>query len=970
MVIWMLVEASCPTSCTKSTPYLHCTYIYFTMAKLTVRIMKQIGTILLTILLPLIGLCAGNELQTETNYKNKPLYESQVIFDALNDGLGYHNYRIPSLLVTSKGTILAIMEGREDMNHDHAKNDLVLRRSEDNGKNWSSPSVIAESGDNVVMNPVIVQAEDGTIILTYIYFPEKLHSRDRSHGVKQVETGLKGDKIERVFVIKSKDEGKTWSKPKEITKVAKSSANTIVSVSGPGVGITLQEGPYKGRVIIPMSEAFLEDGVRKEFNFALYSDNNGKSWKHGEYCRPTPEGDHGGNEIQMVELNGGRVLASVRSKGCRLLSESNDGGNTWSNLRKQKELVDTGCMSPMIRYKTNEPSAQDVLIHIGVTGRVDGRKRGDALISYSKDEGKSWINQRELYSNAFDYSSLAVLKDGTIGMLAEFDFNGDRATIKFVRFNWEWVMQTNAISLKMQVVRPSVYFKTHPSHVIPEDMVIQRFKVALEAEVLGENSNYSYRFDLVEKQGDAKLLINDNDGKYSASNKNEFLADWYGPNVIEISVKDKAGNIVATSRDTIFVHFAHSKLAGGDVNNLDKRFKGKEYVTGRIENDKLVYPGMRFLPGDISRGDVRYEGTRFGAYETKEPRVLALKNGVLVASYHFQVKGKNDAPPGLTLVLTRSLDGGKTWIDDQILMQDVNGVVAYTSMVEWNDEIHCYFSGGHRTHQHADKYKGVYRTISKDQGKTWSNPEPMDEMTKLVSTKLDTISPCQSPVTNALVIPNMDWKGKKGDAYLVPFYVDPVKFLITMDGGKSWDLFYDVNEYPAYLGELNEISWALLDDRTIYVVSRRQSKTGYKNEMIFDLSGKPTFLGQSRRNHKARRCHQGAVKIPEGSYAGRVVVASNFSGDREEATIAFSETGNAEKFNTKYLTTDAAWGYCHIDWNPKLKGLVVIGESEPFDNNEEVVNLDGGPDRNERFNIECFAFSPEFYETLVDANIH
>ena len=304
------------------------------------------------------------------------------------------------------------------------------------------------------------------------------------------------------------------------------------------------------------------------------------------------------------------------------------------------------------------------------------------------------------------------------------------------------------------------------------------------------------------------------------------------------------------------------------------------------------------------------------------------------------------------------------------LMQDVSGVVAYTSMVEWQGEVHCYFAGGHRTHQHADKYKGVYRTISQDDGKTWSEPQPMDEMTKLVSAKLDTISPCQSPSTNALFISNMEWKGQRGDAYIVPFYVDPVRFLITMDGGNSWNVFYDVNDYPQFMGELNEISWALMDNRDIYVVSRRQSKTGYKNEMIFNLKGNPTFLAQSRQNHKARRCHQGAVKIMTGNYKGRIAVASNFSGDREEATISISETPKAEKFTTKYLTTNAAWGYCHIDWNSSLNGFVLVGESEPFDENEQAVPMDGGSDRNERYSIECFAFSPAFYETLVEANIH
>ncbi len=934
--------------------------------------------ILLILLAFSCGICNANvgkrkslECKLINENRSKPFFQSSILFNPLTDNMGYHNYRIPSLLKTMKGNLIALMEGRVGMNYDHAKNDIVLKRSKDGGDSWTAPKVILEAGDNVLMNPVLTQALDGTIILAYIYFPEKIHSGKRGYGIKQAEPGLQGDKIERFFIIKSTDEGEKWSEPKEITTVAKSGKSSLHSICGPGVGITITKGKYRGRVIIPMSETILKKGKKQAYNYALYSDDNGENWKHGNYCPSTKDGQFGGNEVQMLELEEGKLMISIRSKKCRLISRSSDGGETWDPLQKQTDLKDTGCMSPLLRLRWKTEKQPGVIMHVGVTGRLNGRRRGNSVIALSYDEGKSWPVQKELYNKEFDYSSLALLDDGTICMLAEYDFNGERAKIKFERFNLEWIESLDrSLSLTKKVLRPESYFRTHPDHEIPENMLIQNFKLELECILDGDDLDYTYKFELIKKQGEASLLNQDNTNQFSKSRKNTFSADWYGENLIKVSVKNREGALVASKIDTVFVHFSHSQLAGGNVNNLDKKYKGKEYITGKIQNGELVYKGMRFLPSDRSKGDIRYEGTSLGAYETKEPRVLALKSGTLVSAYHYQVKGSNDAPPGLTLVMTRSIDGGNTWIDDQILMQDVKGVVAYSSMVEWKNELHCYFSGGHASHQSANKYKGVYKIISKDEGKTWSKPEPMNEMTKLLSSKLDTIAPCQSPSTNALFIPNMTWKGKTADAYLVPFYVDPVRFLITMDGGNTWDTFYDVNNYPQYRGELNEISWALLDNRTIYVVSRRQSKKGYKNEMIFDLEGNPTFLGQSQKNHKARRCHQGAVKIPEGKYSGRIAVASNFSGDREEATIAISDTPKVEKFTTKFLTSNAAWGYCHIDWNSKLKGFVLIGESEPFDEKDQVVEMDGGPDRNERFSVECFAFSPEFYETLIDANIH
>lgn len=228
--------------------------------------------------------------QQKSTKNQSPFLKINTVFDPQTDNMGYHNYRIPSLLVTKKGTTLAIMEGREDLNHDHAKNDIVLKRSINSGHSWSSPKVIVSVDDNVVMNPVLVQSANGTIILTYIYFPEKRHSSDRSHGVKQVEPGLQGNAIEKIFMIKSQDEGLNWSDPEEITHIAKSNKHSLHAISGPDVGIRLEHGKFKDRIIIPMSETFLQNGIKTSNNYALYSDDHGNSWKHGKAIPPSING--------------------------------------------------------------------------------------------------------------------------------------------------------------------------------------------------------------------------------------------------------------------------------------------------------------------------------------------------------------------------------------------------------------------------------------------------------------------------------------------------------------------------------------------------------------------------------------------------------------------------------------------------------------------------------------------------------
>lgn len=348
----------------------------------------------------------------------------------------------------------------------------------------------------------------------------------------------------------------------------------------------------------------------------------------------------------MVELEEGAIMASIRDKGFRLISKSYDGGKTWDRLTAHSELMDTGSMSPLLRYRFKKCNIPGLIIHIGVTGRLDGNKRGKAIIALSYDDGETWPYQKPLYNAKFDYSSLAIFPDSTIGMLAEYDFNGDRAKIQLAKFNLTWIEDPNAttLSLDKKIIKPDKFFKTHPDHKLSNNMVIQKFQVQMEAKANGSTDNLTYQYELIEGQGESQLLNLKNLGKYSSSNKNTFLADWYGQNVIKVTAKNNKGELIASLLDTIFVHFYHTQMAGGDIRNLDSKYFGKEYITGKILNDTLAYKGMRFLPSDVSPGDSRYEGTRYGAYQTKEPRILALKNGVLVASYHYQVKGANDAP--------------------------------------------------------------------------------------------------------------------------------------------------------------------------------------------------------------------------------------------------------------------------------------------------------------------------------------
>ena len=70
---------------------------------------------------------------------------------------GYHTYRIPALLVTSQGTVLALCEGRMYAQYDHGKIDIVVRRSHDGGTTWSDMQVVHADGEHTIGNVSIVQ---------------------------------------------------------------------------------------------------------------------------------------------------------------------------------------------------------------------------------------------------------------------------------------------------------------------------------------------------------------------------------------------------------------------------------------------------------------------------------------------------------------------------------------------------------------------------------------------------------------------------------------------------------------------------------------------------------------------------------------------------------------------------------------------------------------------------------------------
>ena len=337
-------------------------------------------------------------------------------------------YRIPSLVTAKNGDLLAICERRVGL-HDHAQNDIVLRRSTDNGATWEKLQVLADDGGDSLNDPSAVVLDNGDVLVLYHRFPQGVHTINSGHTV-MAEPGYGGPKNTRSYLLRSSDNGKTWGKRREITRQVR--RDPAIFVGSPGRGIQLSRGPKAGRILFPLYEVFRRgEKDRLWGNAAAYSDDGGQTWKVSEAI---PRGFEPGfgNEAQAAELPNGDLLMSSRNQGgkpFRRFSTSTDSGLTWSAHTAQEDLVTPACMSSILPIG-------DILLH-SLPNTKKGRENGTILLS--RDGGKTWPLSRVLDPGGFAYSCLTLLTDGTIGCL--YETRRYKQTL-FARFPLDWVQGT------------------------------------------------------------------------------------------------------------------------------------------------------------------------------------------------------------------------------------------------------------------------------------------------------------------------------------------------------------------------------------------------------------------------------------------------------------------------------------------------------------------------------------------------
>ncbi|MFC1759310.1 sulfatase-like hydrolase/transferase, partial [Planctomycetota bacterium] len=332
---------------------------------------------------------------------------------------GYHTFRIPSLLTTPRGTLLATCEGRKNSRSDHGNLDLVLKRSTDLGKTWSDLNLIHEEGGNenvTIGNPCpVVDQETNTI-----WMPFCRNNED-------------------VFVTHSNDDGVTWSIPIEITSDVKE-AKWGWYATGPGVGIQMTRGKFNGRLVIPCDHREKRNNKWIKMSHVFYSDDHGETWKLGGTV-----GDHT-DECQVVELHDGRLMMNMRNYwaseggqkelgGKRSTAISHDGGETWTEFGFDEALIEPICQASFIKH-SDDVFRQAPLFF---SNPASTNSRTKLTIRMSSDQGKTWPIARTVHAGPSAYSCLTVLPDRSIGCLYEAGESKGYETLRFARFTIPWL---------------------------------------------------------------------------------------------------------------------------------------------------------------------------------------------------------------------------------------------------------------------------------------------------------------------------------------------------------------------------------------------------------------------------------------------------------------------------------------------------------------------------------------------------
>lgn len=327
---------------------------------------------------------------------------------------GINSYRIPALVETAKGTLIAVVDARRDSSQDlPAHISLVMRRSFNGGRDWEPMrTILAVDKGGVGDASLLLDRSNGRVWCFHAYGPPGIGFRASKPGTRTGNTTL------QVHAMYSDDDGATWSSPVDLTpQIKEPQWQAMFAASGTDIQTS------SGRLLVPLVVRD-EKGVLHSLN--AYSDDHGKTWKHGAMI------GEGTDESHNVELKSGVILQNMRDGKTREVARSSDGGVSFGPVSHDAALIDPGCNAGITRYHRGKT---DALLFTNAASM----RRENLSVKVSYDGGQTWSTGRTIHAGPSAYSTVIMLRSGSIGVLYEEGKNDSDERITFARFGFGWI---------------------------------------------------------------------------------------------------------------------------------------------------------------------------------------------------------------------------------------------------------------------------------------------------------------------------------------------------------------------------------------------------------------------------------------------------------------------------------------------------------------------------------------------------
>jgi sialidase-1 len=348
------------------------------------------------------------------------------------EGVKYQSFRIPSLVRTPNGVLVAFAEGRIRNSRDYGDIDLVYKRSIDGGVTWSALRRVVGAGRGTWGNPTaVVDGRNGKIWL-FMSWNAGDKSLTGEGATKKIDSW--GDR--KVFLSSSSDHGVTWTTPRDMTRQLLPRSYAWDAM-GPGVGIQTRTGRKPGRLVVPA------------LGRNIYSDDGGRTWKDKRIPRGTSEGS-------IVEMQDGTLVRNDRGvgpvwrKAPRRWVSRGSIEEGFSRFAPDGTLVDARVQGSILRF----PGSRSRILFLNPASTTQ-RCRMRLRISY--DDGHTWPFGRALHDSPKSlssceqdkggYSSMAPMGPTVVGALVEITDRSrrlDRRSIEFHAVNLSWLLQGRA----------------------------------------------------------------------------------------------------------------------------------------------------------------------------------------------------------------------------------------------------------------------------------------------------------------------------------------------------------------------------------------------------------------------------------------------------------------------------------------------------------------------------------------------